>query len=433
MCKMLICTLDNIEIGPYIFWFFFLTRLINPIAIWPFLLIDAWVITRLKLPTAQVFIRRIASWLLAYGNYRLTYQDLSYLLTLFFHHFLENFDFFMKRLLFCLESRYLFPVELIPAQYLIEELFRFLLSISIHVFDKLSPWKIHCTVKLDSHLSGKFLLLLLDSLLFSDLFSNMTWCFLWYRALFRFVEWFFLFFFNNHNCSGRFWGIYLLEPFILSILKTFDQFTQLIQLWLKLVLWVIHYQLLYCLNRHFLFRIYELDQFPFHDLILFHEITIIELFFLKKRLHYLQYSSPYSSHQFANLILWRITVLILLNKLLLFFIHAFHNVHNFWMLQLMLNNWVLYKELMILIPLLGDDVFIVLKELDVALLSFFEVTEKDCPVVVEVGLQTGSILEVHSNKYIISEEGPKYKFVNHSKLIILLIVSWITFSFRQFK
>jgi hypothetical protein len=73
----------------------------------------------------------------------------------------------------------------------------------------------------------------------------------------------------------------------------------------------------------------------------------------------------------------------------------------------MLKDLVFDKQLIIFFPLLGDDVLVVLQKLEVALLSSFEVAEEDCPVVVEVRLQARSILEVHSNKYIINQNRPK--------------------------
>ena len=42
-----------------------------------------------------------------------------------------------------------------------------------------------------------------------------------------------------------------------------------------------------------------------------------------------------------------------------------------------------------------DNVLVVLQKLVVTLLSFFEVSEKDGPVIVEVRLQAAHILEVH--------------------------------------
>jgi hypothetical protein len=53
------------------------------------------------------------------------------------------------------------------------------------------------------------------------------------------------------------------------------------------------------------------------------------------------------------------------------------------------------------IALFGEDVFVVVEELEVYVLALFEVFEEDGPVVVEVGLQNLSVLEVHTNKYII--------------------------------
>lgn len=126
-----------------------------------------------------------------------------------------------------------------------------------------------------------------------------------------------------------------------------------------------------------------------------HQLLVEAFALINRILTDFQDSSAHPFSQLDDLLENSHIPLILWKDFSLLLVHFCAETVDFGELSFVLEYFVLHEELDVLLLLLSYYLFVVLQQLQVAVLPLLQVFEKNSPVVVEVGLQRKGILEVH--------------------------------------